>query len=203
MDGITYIEKLKEAYEKNGFKEKWNHLMSIANGISQEDKMALYAEYPDFPKALMDILQVIDGTYYREFKGEKVTYYFFGSDLDDGEYPYYLDSFKNIMDNRDDVKSYDYMFEYYFDEQMTEDFYIDERISSDFENLKWLHFSDCMNNGGSSSLYVDFTPSEKGKYGQIIRYVHDIDKLQVIADSFEEYLDMLVNMGMKFIHNND
>jgi len=60
-----------------------------------------------------------------------------------------------------------------------------------------------MNNGGTSSLYIDLTPSEKGKKGQIVRYLHDPDELKVIADSFEDFLDLLANKGMKFIHTDD
>lgn len=73
----------------------------------------------------------------------------------------------------------------------------------DVDKLKWLNFSDCMNNGGTSSLYIDFTPSEQGKKGQVIRYLHDPDELQVIADSFDEFLEMLVNNGIQFIHEDD
>ena len=52
-------------------------------------------------------------------------------------------------------------------------------------------------------VFVDFTPSDKGTFGQIIRFLHDPDELKVIADSFEEFLDMLVENGMKFICGDD
>lgn len=42
-----------------------------------------------------------------------------------------------------------------------------------------------MNNGGTSKLFIDLTPSETGKKGQIVRYLHDPDELKVIADSFK------------------
>ena len=76
---------------------------------------------------------------------------------------------------------------------------IDDRLTDDVDNIRWLCFSDCMNNGGTSSLFVDFTPSEKGKVGQIVRFLHDPDQIAVIADSFDEFLEMLVNSGMRFI----
>ena len=56
-----------------------------------------------------------------------------------------------------------------------------------------------MNNGGTSQLFIDLTPSEKGVKGQIIRYLHDPDSLEVIANSFDEYLNRQVKMGLKFI----
>ena len=60
-----------------------------------------------------------------------------------------------------------------------------------------------MNNGGTSQLFIDLTPSEKGKKGQIIRYLHDPDELKVIADSFDEFLRILMKNGMIFLHEDD
>lgn len=80
---------------------------------------------------------------------------------------------------------------------------MDERILTDADKLNWINFADCMNNGGTSALYIDLMPSEKGKKRQIIRYLHDPDELMVIADSFEEFLNMLVKNRMKFIHEDD
>ncbi len=56
-----------------------------------------------------------------------------------------------------------------------------------------------MNNGGTSSLFIDFTPSEKGTKGQVIRYLHDPDELEVISDSFDGFLEMLIDNQFKFI----
>lgn len=41
MNGKIYIEKLKEAYEKNGLLKQWNHLFDIAHGITEEEKQML------------------------------------------------------------------------------------------------------------------------------------------------------------------
>ena len=54
---------------------------------------------------------------------------------------------------------------------------IDNRITSDASQLhNWLHFSDCMNNGGTSQLFIDFSPSAIGKVGQVVRFLHDPDE---------------------------
>ena len=90
MNGKIYIQKLKEAYEKRGFINKWNHLFNIAHGISEEDKRLLMGEYPEFPKSLMEILETIDGTYWRQYGDEKVTFFFFGWVVVYGRYTYYL-----------------------------------------------------------------------------------------------------------------
>ncbi len=57
----------------------------------------------------------------------------------------------------------------------------------------YIHFSVCMNNGGTSRLYIDFNPSDRGVCGQIVRYLHDPDEYKVIADSFDEYLQLLID----------
>lgn len=204
MSGNTYIQKLKEAYIKNGLQNEWNHLFEIAHGISETDKQLLLQEYPDFPQSLMELLELIDGTYWRKYGEEEVTYYFFGSDVDEGEYPYYLFSAKNIMDNKDCASNFGDLF-YYFLEEPDEVYgpFIDSKIQLDVNKLKWLKFSDCMNNGGTSSLYIDFTPSEQGIKGQVIRYLHDPDELKVVANSFDEFLEMLIENGLPFIHDDD
>ena len=204
MTGKEYIEKLKKAYHRRGMSAECDHLFGIAHGISAADRELLLAEYPDFPKSLMEILEAVDGTYWREYGDDKVTFYFFGSDVDDGAYPYYLFSAKDIMDNEDAASNFGDLF-YYFLEEPDEVFgpFIDERIHMNAEELQWLNFSDCMNNGGTSSLFVDFSPSEKGVRGQIVRFLHDPDQLAVIADSFDEFLDMLAAKDFRFINIDD
>ena len=75
---------------------------------------------------------------------------------------------------------------------------LDDRIDPDLPSSKWLHFSDCMNNGGTSQLYVDFDPLGEGRAGQIVRFLHDSDSYDVIADSFEEYLQQLIDTDYPF-----
>ena len=48
--------------------------------------------YPQVPEALIALLRIVDGTYFREYQGEKVTFFLLGSDVE--EYPYYLLSAK-------------------------------------------------------------------------------------------------------------
>lgn len=203
-DGKTYLDKVSQAYQKFNVAEQWNHLMQIAVGVSVEDKKELLSEFPETPKSLLEILQSVDGTYYREYGDEEVTVYFFGSDVDNGEYPYYLCSAQQILEYKNAAENFADLF-YYATEESNEDYgiYVDDRILMDASKLKWLCFSDCMNNGGTSSLYVDFTPSDKGIKGQIVRYLHDPDELRVIANSFDEFLDMLINNNLAFIHDDD
>ena len=87
----------------------------------------------------------------------------------------------------------------YVNREFGEDVEIDDRIIDRADQMCWLHFSDCMNNGGTSQLFIDFSPSAKGTKGQIVRFLHDPDEIMVIADGFDEYLQMLMEYEYDFI----
>ena len=189
-----YLLGLKKAYFKNGANEIWEHFEKIKHGATKEDIEKIKRLYPNVPNTLINLLEYVDGTYWREYAGEKITFFILGSDI--LEYPYYLLSSKEIIENQNQA------IEYYSDyiERKYDDVKIDEKITSQSKSLKWLHFSDCVNNGGTSQLYIDFSPSDKGKKGQVIRYLHDPDEMTVIADSFEEYLKKLKDDEYNFIN---
>lgn len=189
-----YTAGLKNAYFDNGAKETWEHFEKIKHGATKEDIEKIKSIYPEVPKSLISLLEFVDGTYWREYQGEEITLYFLGSDVD--EYPYYLLSSKEIVENQNQA------IEYYSDyiERKYEEVEIDDKITDQPKSLKWLHFSDCMNNGGTSQLFIDFSPSEKGTKGQVVRFLHDPDEFSVIADSFEEYLQKLIDNEYDFIN---
>lgn len=192
-----YIEGLKKAYFDNEAIKTWNHFESIIYGASKENIGDLKKMYPDIPDSLVKLLEFVDGTYWREYEGGLITFYFLGSDIE--EYPYYLLSTDQILKTKDEAFEY---YADYVDRKFEDDVEVDERIIDNAEDMKWLHFSDCMNNGGTSQLFIDFSPSEKGIKGQIIRFLHDPDEMQVIADSFDEYLQMLIDANYNFINED-
>lgn len=99
------------------------------------------------------------------------------------------------MDTKDDFRKWgDYLITREFD-----DISVDEGICDDLNKLCWLHFADCVNNGGTSQLFIDFSPSSKGKKGQVLRYLHDPDKLVIVSDGFDAYLQMLMDEEYGFI----
>lgn len=116
-----------------------------------------------------------------------------GSDL--SKCRYYLLSSQQILENQDDAL---YNYQDYLDGEY-DGVGIDQKILKHAKDLNWLHFSDCTNNGGTSQLYIDYSPSEKGIKGQIVRFLHDPNELEVIADSFEDYLQMLIDNEFHFI----
>ncbi|WP_372438687.1 SMI1/KNR4 family protein, partial [Pandoraea sputorum] len=66
-----------------------------------------------------------------------------------------------------------------------------------------LCFSQCMNNGGTSRLYIDFNPGAGGSVGQEVRYLHDPDSYKVIAASFDDYLKQLIDQNYEFIFEDE
>lgn len=147
----NYIAGLKKAYFDNGGKETWENFEKVKYGASEEDIAKLKEMYPDIPKAFINLLEYVDGTYYREYEGEKIVFYFLGSDVEN--YPYYLLSSKRIIESRNiDIFYCDEVFFYDKINTLDDDekaiyVSIDDRITDKADNLKWLHFSDCMNNG--------------------------------------------------------
>lgn len=194
----NYIAGLKNAYFDNGGKETWEHFQKIKHGVSKDDIVKLKEIYPNIPKALINLLEYVDGTYWREYEGEEITLFFLGSDVE--EYPYYLLSSKEIIENQNIATLYysDYIERKYDEDEVK----MDDKITDNPDIVKWLHFSDCMNNGGTSQLFIDFSPSKNGKVGQVVRFLHDPDEFSVIADSFEEYLKMLIDNKYDFINED-
>ena len=162
-----YLSGLKKAYFDSGAKETWEHFEKIKHHSTKEDIEKIRNLYPEVSNALICLLEFVDGTYWREYEGEEIILYFLGSDVE--KYPYYLLSSREIVENKNQA------IEYYSDyvERKYDEVEIDEKITNQPNSLKWLHFSDCMNNGGTSQLFIDFSPSEKGTKGQIIRFLHD------------------------------
>jgi len=191
-----YLEGLKQAYIDNGGEEAWQNLMATAHGATDADLQALRNRYPQVPESLLDLLRRIDGTYWREYEKGTVSDLILGADEEMGDYPYYLLSAEQIVATQNEP------FDFYADyiNREYEEVEIDNRITSDASELhNWLHFSDCMNNGGTSQLFIDFSPSATGKLGQVVRFLHDPDEIVVIADSFDDYLKMLMKNGYCFV----
>lgn len=190
-----YIKGLEQAYLSRGDEKKWREFVSVKEGASEENLTKIKELFPEVPKSLLEILQYADGTFHRVYSDTTIRLYFFGSTLE--EYPYYLLSSEKIIANQSLAqKRYSDYINREFD---PDDIPIDDRIVDDANKLKWLHFSNCMNNGGSSQLFIDFSPSASGTIGQIVMFVHDSDRIEVIADSFDEYLEKMICWEFDFI----
>lgn len=190
-----YIEGLEQAHINNGAVEKWNEFVNVKEGASNENLARIKELFPEVPESLLELLQYADGTYHRTYGNTTIRLYFLGSTLE--EYPYYLLSSEEIIENQSLAQKW--YSDYVNREFEPNDIPIDDRIIDGASKMKWLHFSDCMNNGGSSQLFIDFSPSACGTIGQIVMFVHDSDRIEVIADSFDEYLEKMIQWQFNFI----
>ncbi len=184
----TYLHNLAAAYEKKEIR-----LFEMAHGASEEDLRELKNAYPDVPEGLMSILRRVDGTYYRKYGENTVIFYMF-----DGVLPYYLNSVEGMLKGRNNKDSIE---DIYGEEYVGE--VVGPGIDAQAPMGKRLHISDCMNNGGSSQLFIDFCPAADGVKGQVIRYVHDPDEYTVVAESFDEFLRQQCERGFGFIEDDE
>lgn len=182
-----YINGLEVKYLQSDdiLKQEYNNFIANKKGISNEELNGLLKEFPNIPVSLIELLKYSNGT----------DIYCFQSDVDDGKYPYYLIDSTEMIRTKNNAKDYysDYITREFDDVE------IDNKITNDVNNVKWLLFSNCMNNGGTSQLFIDFSPSKEGKVGQIVRYLHDPDSIIVIADSFDEYLKQIMDSNYRFV----
>lgn len=196
-----YVSGLKKAYFDSNAGEEWTHFESIKQGAKKDDLTRIKEAHPSVPDSLLNLLGYVDGTYFREYQGEEIAFFFLGSDVEDYEYPYYLLSSDQILEEAESGAENKYGLYDFLDWVKGNSYFelYDDKLTYDPEKAEWLCFSHCMNNGGTSVLYIDFTPSESGKTGQVVRYLHDPDQYKVIADSFDDYLKMLMDNGYGFI----
>ncbi len=124
-----YVKGLKKAYYENGGEMQWDNFENVVYGASKGDMKKLQELYPDIPNSLLQLLEMVDGTYWREYAEEKVTLLFLGSDME--EYPYFLLSARQMMDTKDDFRAWgDYLINREFD-----DIPVDEGICDDLGKL--------------------------------------------------------------------
>ena len=169
--------------------------LAFATGASSTQLDALKEVYPDCPDSLLHLLTKVNGTHWQKYERGEVSVLILGSDI--AEYPYYLRSVEQILEDR--TANDKTIADIYDDLFLENPDMVDKRIDADVILGERLCFSHCMNNGGTSTLFIDFNPTSKGTKGQVIRFVHDPDEYVVIADSFDAYLKMLIDDKFAFI----
>jgi hypothetical protein len=168
-------------------------------GASDADLQRLRAQWPQVPASLVELLSRVDGTHFRQYPKGEVCVLMLGSDV--GDYPYYLRSVAQIFEDQqqwdDSIRS---IYEEWLDEEPE---ILGAGIDADLPMSRRLCFSHCMNNGGTSMLYLDFDPAPGGSVGQVVRYLHDPDSYVVIAPSFDAYLQQLTDRDYAFINEHE
>ncbi|WP_239256244.1 SMI1/KNR4 family protein [Listeria ilorinensis] len=171
--------------------------LAQTTGASTENIELLKMTYPEVPLELLHLLELIGGTYHESYHGQIISIPILGSDL--YEYPYYLKSASQMVEEKKKRLNNETIRTRYGEWLDQPDLItVDPRIDIDAPFGDWLNFADCINNGGTSSLYIDFTPTEQGNSGQIIRYLHDPDSYLVIAPDFEHYLQSIIEAEFDF-----
>ncbi|PJL11956.1 SMI1/KNR4 family protein [Stenotrophomonas maltophilia] len=164
-------------------------------GASEADLQRLRAQWPQVPDSLVELLSRVDGTHFRDYPKGEVCVLMLGSDV--GDYPYYLRSIAQIFEDQqqwdDSIRS---IYEEWLEEEPE---ILGAGIDADLPMSRRLCFSHCMNNGGTSMLYLDFDPAPGGSVGQVVRYLHDPDSYAVIAPSFDAYLQQLIDRDYSFL----
>ncbi|QBR43513.1 SMI1/KNR4 family protein [Stenotrophomonas indicatrix] len=164
-------------------------------GASEADLQRLRAQWPQVPDRLVELLSRVDGTHFRDYPKGEVCVLMLGSDV--GDYPYYLRSIAQIFEDQqqwdDSIRS---IYEEWLEEEPE---ILGAGIDADLPMSRRLCFSHCMNNGGTSMLYLDFDPAPGGSVGQVVRYLHDPDSYAVIAPSFDAYLQQLIDRDYSFL----
>ncbi|MEN5291182.1 SMI1/KNR4 family protein [Stenotrophomonas lactitubi] len=168
-------------------------------GASDADLQRLRAQWPQVPASLVELLSRVDGTHFRQYPKGEVCVLMLGSDV--GDYPYYLRSVAQIFEDQqqwdDSIRS---IYEEWLDEEPE---ILGAGIDADLPMSRRLCFSHCMNNGGTSMLYLDFDTAPGGSVGQVVRYLHDPDSYAVIAPSFDAYLQQLIDRDYAFINEDE
>ncbi|MRG44068.1 SMI1/KNR4 family protein [Chitinophaga sp. SYP-B3965] len=186
------------------------YLNGLQTHLSEDDKKALsYAygamdsqiarlkdQYPECPDSLLQLLMQINGTYGQHYGDQDIFVLIFGAEVDLTEYPYYLRSVEQILEGSDFNKSIRETYGEHFESMPG---LVEPGIDPDVDMDRWLCFSYCVNNGGTSMLYLDFNPLPGGTRGQVVRYLHDPDSFKVIAGSFDEYLQMVMDKDYSFL----
>ncbi|MCL2636887.1 MAG: SMI1/KNR4 family protein [Oscillospiraceae bacterium] len=192
-----YLIGLKQAYIEVGGSEIWERLEKVKHGASAEDIQKLKEQYPEIPASLLDLLDFADGTHWRAYGDEKVNMRVLGT-ADSQEFGYHLLSVRQMLENQNLVKKHEIYWKSIDRRYDESDVKVDDRIISDSSSVSWLHFADI----DYSQLFVDFTPSAKGKAGQIVKYIHDPDEFTVVADSFDDYLQILIDYEYIFVNED-
>ncbi|GAB7539122.1 SMI1/KNR4 family protein [Burkholderia sp. 3C] len=192
----TYLAALRQALNDEG-----NAALAHASGASPSQLDVLRAVYPQAPATLVELLRRLNGTYHQTYGDTRIGVLVLGSDVE--SYPYYLLSVEQIVEEAAGAFGSESIADIYNLEGFAPGELFDSRIDAGVPMGRRLCFSHCMNNGGSSRLYIDFDPAPGGKPGQVVRFLHDPDSYAVLADDFDQYLRQLAADGFPFLEDQD
>ncbi len=175
MDILEKLLSEKVSEERIEEYEKYQKI----NGASEEELNALEKRYNiKLPKDFREFYKYKNGSGYHfhilypNCEGEHIE-------------PFYLFSIEEIIEEKDSFYDEDELMSDYYDEEEISE--VDCRIKPYLKNRNWIPFAALA--GGSLNLLLDYDPTDKGKEGQIISYIHDPDFIYYVADTFTEMLE--------------
>ena len=190
-----HLHKIEQALSEEE-RSEW----AAIQGATDDELERLLHVYPQCPPLLISLLRRIGGTYHQQYPEGCVLQPILGSDVGE-DFGYYLLSCDDMLNER----QYDQTIADGYGDALDDPELIDvaAEIDTHTRSSHWLCFAHCINNGGTSRLYIDFTPTEKGSVGQVVRYLHDPDSYHVLAPSFEQYLATLTQQPYDYVSEED
>ncbi|MDN4601923.1 SMI1/KNR4 family protein [Paenibacillus sp. F6_3S_P_1C] len=183
---------------------KWNEMFDALNGLLnekiQDDEIRqLYEEYQHRAGASEQSLTALETEYgvrlpedFRAFYQRKdgsgyAFHILYPGDAEAEECnPFYLMSLKEIRETKQYFCEADEKLdEYYSPDEISK---LDPEIKPYLFHKEWIPFATMA--GGSLYLMLDFDPTEKGTYGQVIMYVHDPDFVYYVSETFTDLLEV-------------
>lgn len=187
-----YLQGLRQAFADHDGAELWERFERVRRGATPEEIERLKKAYPKVPEGLVELLEFVNGTYYQTFAGvANCCFTLLGAEEEGAEYDLYSVE-QMIKGGREE---FGYITDR-LDGKARGEMEVDPKITNRRKEVCWLGFAA---GGGSEQLFVDFSPARGGRCGQIVSFLHDPDELVVLAESFDEYLEMLMERGYDFI----
>lgn len=159
----------------------WNVIQSEWKGVSPQEWMNLLRRYPHTPEGLSFLLNVVNGTYQKEYTSLKATFPMFMYD----DKQFYLLSARQMLE-----------FDLHGREIMNMDVLGPDvkpsQVRATSKQRDLCLFAATGEGEQASRLYIDYNPTKSGAVGQVIYFDGDTNTLTLLGSSFSEALLVLM-----------
>jgi cell wall assembly regulator SMI1 len=179
------LETLKKLFEENITNEEEQNYFNGYKSLNGTTDMEINSFENDFIINLPEDFK----EYYKIKNGSEYPFELLYTTHENSCIPFTILSLEDIRGIKGYFCDRDELLEKYYDGNEIQK--LDKRIKPYLYNKKWFPFAQVV--GGSLYLMLDFDPTEEGKMGQIIFYVHDPDFIYYIAPTFIDLLNDTIN----------
>ena len=159
----------------------WNVIKSEWKGVSSKEWMDLLRRYPNTPEGLSFLLNVVNGTYQKEYTSLKVTFPMCMYD----DKQFYLLSARQMLE-----------FDLHGREVMNMDILGPDvkpsQVRATSKQRDLCLFAATGEGENASRLYIDYNPTKSGHVGQVLYFNGEDHTVTVLAPSFSEALLVLM-----------